>query len=427
MFPPKESRMKAHLVPILAVGLALILACSSCPISFGGPEATPIPPTIEPTQPPPSEAPPSPTSQPMVPSQPPSGPAPTDLEAAFVSIQMLDASAGWAIAGAEDELQHVLFTGDGGSTWRDVTPPQAGQTSGQLLGTAEASFVSAETAWVTYFDENLYPGTLRLLHSGNGGRTWEPTAEIQLLSYAEFYTPSLWFADDDSGWFLAEGYTPGLGGHWDTQLYRTTNGGATWDHQTIDGCGRTQMDFSDPENGWLTEGCRGPYIDPVAPSFWVTDDGGAHFQHLSLPIPDQALALDPPDRQCTTGSPQLFSVQAGVLIVACYEHEADATPNEFLFPTSNEWLGDIVWFPYPGGTLQMVSQDVGWATGRILYRTRDGGQSWGQVSTVEWDGQFSFIDDQQGWAVAQVGNQGLLLHTADGGWTWQEVNPQILP
>jgi len=185
------------------------------------------------------------------------------------------------------------------------------------------------------------------------------------------------------------------------------------------------MDFSDPENGWLTDGCRGPYAGPDEPSFWVTDDGGAHSQHLSLPIPDQAPALDPADRQCTTRSPRLSAGRAGLLIVACFEHEADFTPNESLFPTSNGWLGDIVWYPYPGGTLHMVSEDVGWATGRILYRTRGGGQSWGRVSVVDWDGQFSFIDGQKGWAVAQLADQGILLHTADGGSTWQEVNPQI--
>lgn len=419
--------MRRSALPIFGANLALILACSSCPISFGGQEATSVSPTVEPTTPLTTEPAAGPTGAPMIPTgsaipEPSSVPPVAGLERAFSSVHMLDASAGWAIAAS----QHILITGDGGSTWRDVTPPLA-IGAGPFLGTAEASFVTADTAWVMYYEENLYPGFAVLFHTSDGGQTWLWSSEIFFETWAEFYDPSLWFADDRNGWFLAEGYTPGLDGTWDTQLYRTTDGGATWDHQAIDGCGRTQMDFSDPENGWLTEGCRGPYIDPVEPSFWVTDDGGEHFQHLGLPIPGQALSLDPPDQQCTTRSPQMFAGQAGVLIVACYEHEADATPNEFLFPTSNEWLGDIVWYPYPGRTLQMVSEDVGWATGRILYRTRDAGQSWGQVSTVDWDGQFSFIDGQEGWAVAQLADQGILLHTADGGSTWQEVNPQIQP
>ena len=198
-FLEEETEMRRSALPIFGASLALILACSSCPISFGGQEATPAPPTVEPTRQPPTEPVASPTMQPTVPTQPPPEPAPTDLETAFVAVHMLDASAGWAIAGANGELQHILFTSDGGSTWRDVTTPQASQTNEPFFGTVEASFVSAETAWVTYYDQDLYLGALRLLHSGNGGRSWEPTAEIQLLSYAEFYAPSLWFADDRSG------------------------------------------------------------------------------------------------------------------------------------------------------------------------------------------------------------------------------------
>ena len=55
----------------------------------------------------------------------------------------------------------------------------------------------------------------------------------------------------------------------------------------------------------------------------------------------------------------------------------------------------------------------GWALGRDIYRTVDGGATWSFVHAVTWDGQFSFVDDQHGWAVARNEQEIALVRTAE--------------
>jgi hypothetical protein len=50
---------------------------------------------------------------------------------------------------------------------------------------------------------------------------------------------------------------------------------------------------------------------------------------------------------------------------------------------------------------------------------------------VHWDGQFSFVSDSLGWAVARAaGNTGTLIalvQTRDGAQSWVEIHPVIAP
>ena len=57
----------------------------------------------------------------------------------------------------------------------------------------------------------------------------------------------------------------------------------------------------------------------------------------------------------------------------------------------------------------------------------DGGRSWDFVKTVQWDGQFSFVSDQVGWAVARQGEALALVSTTNGGRTWNLLKPSISP
>jgi photosystem II stability/assembly factor-like uncharacterized protein len=63
--------------------------------------------------------------------------------------------------------------------------------------------------------------------------------------------------------------------------------------------------------------------------------------------------------------------------------------------------------------------------GRDSYRSTDGGRTWSHVKTVNWDGQFSFVDPQRGWAVARANDEVALVKTVNGGGTWTEIKPTI--
>ena len=85
-------------------------------------------------------------------------------------------------------------------------------------------------------------------------------------------------------------------------------------------------------------------------------------------------------------------------------------------------------FPAEGSdAMFFFDENIGFIFGRDIYFSNDGGLTWAFVKTVFWDGQFSFVDRDNGWAVA-VNDAGdvALVATADGGETWVVVEPEII-
>ena len=48
-----------------------------------------------------------------------------------------------------------------------------------------------------------------------------------------------------------------------------------------------------------------------------------------------------------------------------------------------------------------------------------------QVQGVSWDGQFSFVSQQLGWAVARSETEIALVKTENGGESWSIIEPKI--
>jgi photosystem II stability/assembly factor-like uncharacterized protein len=46
---------------------------------------------------------------------------------------------------------------------------------------------------------------------------------------------------------------------------------------------------------------------------------------------------------------------------------------------------------------------------------------------VDWLGQFSFVDEMRGWAVARSADASALVRTTDGGRTWELLEPIVSP
>lgn len=72
------------------------------------------------------------------------------------------------------------------------------------------------------------------------------------------------------------------------------------------------------------------------------------------------------------------------------------------------------------------SEKHGWAVGRwgSVLHTADGGKTWEkQSSGVNYTlSSVSFVDEKNGWA---VGDRGTILHTADGGKTWEKQKSPV--
>ncbi len=451
--------MRKNVTMFLAFG-ALSLALSACATS-GAPTLAPIEPAstnpaVTPTTIPPSpipsvtplrptETPPPPTET-TVPTETstsaatPSGP----LIAHFSSgqsftvtyIHMLDASTGWAIGGfgkgSDLSGDHVFKTADSGRTWTDVTPPQHLLDESTRL-TALGFFSSASSAWVTYSRADSRPMPASVVwRTQDGGNTWQASQDLDLSSLTEYYMPSdLLFVGDQNGWFLSH---VGAGMNHDyVALFHTQDGGQTWTRLLdpyndggIQSCSKTGLSFLDAQQGWLTGDCNG-----VAPGVLLfrTTDSGSSWQPVELPEPPAAPGLFSVDANSACGSYDLqFSSQEnGKLVVRCRLFEKDPVMTEnFLYSTRD---GGSTWTSsaYPGGTLLMLDATHGWAFGPTNYQTTDGGATWAKLGTVIWDGQFSFVNGQQGWAIAQANGEYALVNTTNSGKNWAEIQPAVGP
>ena len=350
-------------------------------------------------------------------------------------IRMLDAANGWAIGGQGQGSDHVLTTADGGQTWHDMTPPEPAPVDGSLA--ALGYFADAGTAWVIYHsqDEMTIPVTPAVWRTQDGGQTWLSSSPLDIQGLNELFWPSdLVFADSLNGWLLVH---VGVGmSHDYVALFRTNDGGQTWARlldpygdSGFQACQKTGLVFTSTQNGWLTGDCGGV----MAGAFlFQTADSGKTWQNVTLPAP----ASDPSlfsgsGAVCGTQSPIFPSPQNGKLIVRCTDTTQDPTVASFYLYTTRDGGAAWVSASSPAGTLAFVTGDMGWALGRDLFQTTDGGQTWTKVKTVHWDGQFSFASDLLGWAVARdttdTGTLIALVQTSDGGQTWSEIHPVIAP
>ena len=160
---------------------------------------------------------------------------------------------------------------------------------------------------------------------------------------------------------------------------------------------------------------------------------GQSWQAVTLPPPAEAhdLFSDNGTTYCGTESPVFFSYQVGKLILHCVDTIKDPPVNIYYLYSTED--GGVTWTPtiIPSGAIDFVSIDRGWALSRNLYYTSDGGMNWELVKTVNWDGQFSFVNEEIGWAVARAETDTSILialvYTTDGGNTWTEIHPTIAP
>ena len=107
------------------------------------------------------------------------------------------------------------------------------------------------------------------------------------------------------------------------------------------------------------------------------------------------------------------------------EEETDQ-PEDILYTTEDggqNWRAN----PFPGGTLLMLNPRVGWALSRDIYQTTDGGQTWEKLKTVNWDGQFDFVNERSGFAVARSDGRIALVRTSDAGRSWELLEPVLAP
>ena len=433
--------MKLRKLPLVVFfTLLLITSCgldsetilptpSQTALPFPTQTATLTPTVIQPSPwPSPTATSPPPTAVPVTaePTFTPTTSIKAGLPVTITEIQMQSATRGWSIGQPSSPIELIFHTKDSGSTWAEISPPEAGPGSDDLRKQAHLASIDSRRAWVTYDLEPMFeiPEKPVVYRTEDGGASWQASIPLDLVRMEEFYHLSdFHFSDLDHGWLLAH---IGAGMNHDyIEIFHTANGGATWQRVAdpletpdIQGCSKTGMKFVGPDYGWLTSDCQGvvdgAFIDQ-------SDDAGRTWSQIFLPAPKSEPDLFDKG-YCWTTDPQVFSSTTGMLVMGCFLVEGPRESQSFIYFTED--AGDT-WstFPYPGGQLQMLNPVEGWALSNEIYRTEDGGRTWEKVKTVSWEGQFSFIDMELGWAVARADSEIALVLTDNGSRSWQMLEP----
>ncbi|MGB2896729.1 MAG: hypothetical protein WBB65_11275 [Anaerolineales bacterium] len=344
----------------------------------------------------------------------------------ITSIAMITELGGWAIGGGQDPGDHVLRTLDGGETWADVTPPEPGETKVPARKAAVGTFLNLDQAWVLYYPAEFYGGeaSVSIWWTGDGGTSWTRGVLDKRLEINES-PPSVLFIDTQTGWIFVESVV-GMGHHL-FYVLRSENGGTSWEvlaepPDSVTTCHRTAITFLDEQHGWMTSQC--PFELAGGVFLEMTSDGGETWDRLTLPPPKSNPNLFEQSSLCRTRSPNLLAQGQGTLVVTC--HLTSEGTLDFTYSTrdgGSTWQTSV----FPGGELSIRPDGFGWAFGMEISKTLDFGLTWTRVKIVSWEGQFSFIDNDRGWAVARAGEEIALVQTVDGGKTWQELEPVVAP
>lgn len=334
------------------------------------------------------------------------------------------------------DSDHILYTTDGGNTWRDVTPPQP-ISEGPLL--ASVNFLDKDRALVIYFpqDHNILVEDPFVWRTADRGESWQAGELLDTSGLTQAFLPrQLIFAFpsgapgslQQDGW-LSVSVGTGQNQH-ATALYQTSDGGQTWSRildpftgHSLQTCHKNAFAFADAKNGWAALDCQGSVSGPALA---YTTNGGSAWGDVQLPPPPDHPALFEESANCYTHSPYRFGLDRGTVGIVCESSDQAEADLNFLYLTDD---GGQTWQakPAPLGQFSFYTWMQGYLAGSTIYSTDDRGTTWVPRADVQWFGELNFINSQVGWVVAHYQGATLLMSSRDGGATWNELSPVIGP
>lgn len=343
------------------------------------------------------------------------------LFGALSSIHMVDTQTGWAVTGKG----RIVQTTDGGVHWKDVTPKYPATLPLAAQQSVVADFRNSSMAWIAVSDADA--AKTLLFRTSDGGQTWQnttiPTAVVTQIT----------FVDSQHGWVLSK--NPISAPAETVEIYSSTDGGKKWEQvsaanasstdipppgQLPPGGTKTGLSFLDTMTGWITGSF--PLIGYVF--FYVTLDGGKTWNSQSFPFSSGQASM-----QIETRPPTFFTAKDGILPVSFADLITGRGIATVIYVTHDK---GITWQPTTPvsaarGTADFLDMQQGWVTdGNSLYMTNNGGQRWTKLSTsanFKNVSHLDFVSPDIGWAIGSTANNSpALLKTMDGGRTWAIIS-----
>jgi hypothetical protein len=323
-----------------------------------------------------------------------------------LSLTAASGRVAWAVVAAANGTDRVVVrTGNGGRTWRDVTPPR-------VQATAEFVFLGARHAWASAGRE--------LLTTANGGVSWQTAGVLPGRCGV------LQFVDLRHGWCVSSGAAAGLES---IDLYSTSDGGRAWSLVSrTQGSGSTAfslpfscekaISFASASIGSAGQDCAGN-VDVL----YVTTDGGSRWtprRITGLPpsLSRAQIDIGPAALAGRLGAGSITVDGTGLLL----DRTSDAgTSWQAVVPPGGigRWWADVI-------------SPLAWrlATAERILATSDGGRTW-RVIVPHWPLPrvspqadlpiVDFVSATTGWAEFDYHGRFATLRTTDGGVSWGVV------
>jgi photosystem II stability/assembly factor-like uncharacterized protein len=278
------------------------------------------------------------------------------IEPALRDLQLLSPREGWVLRG-----DHLYWTGDGGASWRDISP----SFDTQIL---DVTFLNAQQGWlVGKQNKNSQVGSLTFLRTQDGGATWQEASELisEPEEVFQIASAALDFVDPQTGWIalkLHSGSNFSFG-----RLLATEDGGRTWQERTLP-LGEPVV-FQNAKRGWISGG-------PLDQTFY-TENGGESW-NLSEPFPEDlslgqaatilpSLAID--DQRFVGELPQ------GVVALDMFDRQIGWAVVQDGFCSGYK--------PRAGESIPPGSSPLQCDSSSQLLMTTDGGISWSEITPTE--------------------------------------------
>ena len=238
----------------------------------------------------------------------------------------------------------------------------------------------------------------QVYRTSDGGETWQ----VVVLPAPQCVVVT--FSDATHGWALAQANPPSAQLF---KLYATSDDGATRQRLPDPPGDAYYLAFRGPTEAWMGSLGAGP------PHVYVSADAGRRWERHELPPP-------PGQNWGTGGHGAIVQLLPRIGAVAKTGSGTTGSSSEAYLFTSFDLGATWRQVPPPPGEVGYQDAFHWWAIkGTVLSKSSDAGQTWRQVSNGLPDWQFVpyVLDSKNAWAELTVGGYGLAL-TNDGGIHW---------